>query len=69
MSECAKERSKERSVKKTLVMVLMLALFAPGMSAAGPRDREPRFVLRKIIKRIVGAISTLGDEILTGGKP
>jgi hypothetical protein len=67
-------------VKRTLVLVMLLALFAPEMSAAGTRDRDPhpgtresRFVLRTIVKRIVrtvvGTISTLGDEILTGGKP
>jgi hypothetical protein len=59
---------KERSVKKTLALVVLIALFAPGMSAAGMRDREPRFEIPKFIKRLIGRISTL-DEILTGGKP
>jgi len=53
-------------MRRWIASVIVVLVLAPAAFASDSRDREPRFDIIKIIKRLV--LVPL-DEILTGSKP
>ncbi len=58
-------------MQRGIAIATVVLLLTPGVFASEPRvrePREPRLHLPKIVKHLIGTITTL-DEILTGSKP